>query len=410
MFTSFDRLRAVALSQRSESTEAGFGIGGKRTTPRQRLSLWETYSGGDPTGTYQQGRGVLRYTPTVDLSGPGRPSHQWLWRACRHNGPEATPNSVASLVELQWGYGVGALCPTIVTAAPGAMLASLRCVIESCRESPIERSVLGIHLEGPYISAVDGPRGAHPLEHVRPPDWDEFCGFQEAAEGRIRLVTLAPEVEGAIPFIERLVKQQIVVSPGHTNAETRDIAEATRAGARLSTHLGNGAHFSLQRHPNYIWDQLANDGLMASFIVDGHHLPPSVVKSVVRGKETHRTILISDAVVMAGLPPGFYPVGSQTIEVGPEGRISLAGTPYLFGAGASIEQGVANVVRFAETSLPEAIHMASLHPARLLSREGELGTLEPGKKANIIVFEWTETGIQVHQTVVEGQVVSDAGV
>ena len=97
-------------------------------------------------------------------------------------------------------------------------------------------------------------------------------------------------------------------------------------------------------------------------------------------------------------------------EVGPEGRISLAGTPYLFGAGASIEQGVANVVRFAETSLPEAIHMASLHPARLLSREGELGTLEPGKKANIIVFEWTETGIQVHQTVVEGQVVFDAGV
>ncbi len=227
MFTSFDRLRAVALSQRSESTEAGFGIGGKRTTPRQRLSLWETYSGGDPTGTYQQGRGVLRYTPTVDLSGPGRPSHQWLWRACRHNGPEATPNSVARLVELQWGYGVGALCPTIVTAAPGAMLASLRCVIEACRESPIERSVLGIHLEDPYISAVDGPRGAH---------------------------------------------------------------------------------FSLQRHPNYIWDQLADDGLMASFIVDGHHLPPSLVKSMVRGKETHRTILISDAVVMAGLPPGFYPV------------------------------------------------------------------------------------------------------
>ena len=326
------------------------------------------------------------------------------------NGPEATPNSIASMVELQWGCGVGALCPTVVTAAPEAMLASLRCVSEACRESRIERSVLGIHLEGPYISAVDGPRGAHPLEHVRPPNWDEFCRFQEAAEGRIRLVTLAPEIEGAIRFIERLVEQQIVVSLGHANAETRDITEATRAGARLSTHLGNGAHSSLPRHPNYIWDQLANDNLMASFIVDGHHLPPSVVKSMVRGKETRRSILISDAVVMAGLPPGFYPVGFQTIEVGPEGRISLAGTPYLFGAGASIDQGVANVVRFAGISLPEAVHMASLHPAQLMSREGELGTLEPGKKANIIRFEWTETGIQIHQTVVEGQVVFDAGV
>ena len=290
------------------------------------------------------------------------------------------------------------------------MLASLRYVSEACRDPQIERSVLGIHLEGPYISAVDGPRGAHPIEHVRPPNWDEFCRFQEAAEGRIRLVTLAPETEGAIQFIERLVDQQIVVSLGHASAETRDIAEAARAGARLSTHLGNGAHASLKRHPNYIWDQLANDNLMASFIVDGHHLPPSVVKSMVRSKETRRSILISDAVVMAGLPSGLYPVGSQTVEVGPEGRISLAGTPYFFGAGASIDQGVANVVRFAGTPLSEAIHMASLHPAQLLSKEGELGTLEPGKKANIIRFEWTETGIQIQQTVVGGQVVFDAGI
>ena len=122
------------------------------------------------------------------------------------NGPEATPDSIASMVELQWGCGVGALYPTVVTAAPEAMLASLKCISRACCDPQIERSVLGIHLEGPYISAVDGPRGAHPIEHVRPPNWDEFCRFQEAAEGRIRLVTLAPEIEGAIPFIERLVE------------------------------------------------------------------------------------------------------------------------------------------------------------------------------------------------------------
>ena len=321
------------------------------------------------------------------------------------NGPETTAGSIRRMVELQWRCGVGALCPTVVTAASDAIGSSLSCVSKACRDPRIARSVLGIHLEGPYISPVDGPRGAHPVEHVRSPDWDEFSRFQEAAEGRIRLVTLAPEVEGAISFIERLVEQGIVVGLGHTNARPQDIVEATRAGAQLSTHLGNGAHSSLPRHPNYIWDQLACDELVASFIVDGHHLTPSVVKSMIRCKAIHRSLLVSDAVVMAGLPPGLYLVGSDTVEVSREGKIALAGTPYLFGAGASIAEGVANVMRFCGISAADAIHMASLNPARLLSREEELGTLEPGKKANLILFDWPDSGIRIHQTVVEGEVV-----
>lgn len=324
------------------------------------------------------------------------------------NGPQATPKSVARMVKLQWGCGVALVCPTVVTDTPEAMLRSLRCISEACCDRRIARSILGIHLEGPYISDVDGPRGAHPHEHVRPPSWDEFSRFQEAAEGRIRLVTLAPELEGAIPFIKRLVDHGVAVALGHTGAQTRDIENATQAGARMSTHLGNGAHSLLQRHPNYIWDQLANDDLAASFIVDGHHLPPSVVKSMIRSKETHRSILVSDAVVMAGLPPGLYPVGSQMIEVDGDGRISLAGTPYLFGAGAALHQAVDNVVRFAGVTLSDAIHMASLHPAQLLERGNELGTLEPGKKANLIQFEWDDTGIGVCQTFVDGELVFEA--
>src|SRR5262249_51041292 len=142
----------------------------------------------------------------------------------------------------------------------------------------------GFHVEGPHISPDDGPRGAHPRRWVRPPDVDEFHRWQEAARGHIRLVTVAPEWPEAPRYIEALVGEGIVISLGHTNANGAQIAAAASAGATMSTHLGNGAHAILQRHPNYIWEQLAEDRLMASFIVDGIHLPKSFVKVALRAK------------------------------------------------------------------------------------------------------------------------------
>src|SRR5262249_46804632 len=154
---------------------------------------------------------------------------------------------------------------------------------QACEKDPqLARAIPGIHLEGPYISAEDGPRGAHARQHVRPPDWDEFCRLQDLAGGRIRLVTLAPETAGALPFIERLSRAGVVVALGHTAASGECIRDAIQAGARLSTHLGNGAHAVLPRHPNYIWEQLADDGLWASIICDGHHLPESVMRCILR--------------------------------------------------------------------------------------------------------------------------------
>src|SRR5436305_1458777 len=134
--------------------------------------------------------------------------------------------------------------------------------------------------------------------------WAEFCWLQEAAGTRIRLVTLAPEHENALPFIEQLVRSGVVVALGHTAASAARIREAIAAGARLSTHLGNGSHAMLPRHDNYIWEQLAADNLWASIIVDGHHLPPSVVQSIVRCKTPSRLLLTCDASPLAGLPPG----------------------------------------------------------------------------------------------------------
>ena len=325
------------------------------------------------------------------------------------NEAETSPESVAQVVRSQWRAGIGAYLPTVTTHSQNRMLGSVRAITDACRDPLIRRSILGIHLEGPHISALDGPRGAHPLEHVRLPAWDEFLRMQEAAEGKVLLVTLAPELEGAIPFIERLVNAGVVVAIGHTNASEDDLAAAVAAGARLSTHLGNGAHSLLPRHPNYIWEQLSRDELDCSVIADGHHLPASVLKCILRCKGVERTIVISDAITQAGLPPGTYPAAGGKMEVAANGRISLAGTPYLAGAGADLGQGVSNLVRMGVASRRDALRMATLNPARLLSRDSRMGALEAEKLANLIQFSWTDDGIRIHRTVVGGQVVFDGG-
>ena len=242
------------------------------------------------------------------------------------------------------------------------------------------------HLEGPYISPVDGPRGAHPSQHVRPPDWDEFCRLQDAAQGRIRLATLAPEWEGAISFIERAAKSGVVVAIGHTAAGGEQIRDAIAAGARLSTHLGNGAHALLPRHSNYIWEQLAADELLASIICDGHHLPPAVVRCLVRVKSPARTILTCDASSLAGLPPGRYCEWEQELEVRPEGKIVVPGTDYLAGSWSFTDHCVGKVIQFAGVTLRDAVDMASARPRELLGLPPQL--IEPGHPAHLVLFDW----------------------
>ena len=325
------------------------------------------------------------------------------------NEAETSSESVERVVRSQWRAGIGAFLPTVTTHSQDRMLHSLKAIAAARRDPRISRSIPGIHLEGPHISSLTGPRGAHPLEHVRLPAWDEFLRMQEAAEGGIILVTLAPELEGAVPFMERLANSGVLVAIGHTNASAAALDTAIAAGARLSTHLGNGAHAELPRHPNYIWEQLSRDELDCSVIADGHHLPASVLKCILRCKGVERTILISDAITPAGRPPGTYRAAGGEVEVAANGRISLAGTPYLAGAGAHLAQGVFNLVRMGVASRRDALRMASLNPARLLSLDDRLGALEPGKLANLIQFSWTGDGIRVHRTVVAGQVVFDDG-
>jgi N-acetylglucosamine-6-phosphate deacetylase len=277
---------------------------------------------------------------------------------------------------------------------------------DACAGDPrIARAVAGIHVEGPFISPEDGPRGAHPREHVRAPDWDEFLAFQQAAGGRIRLLTLSPEWPDAAAFIRRVVASGVVVAIGHTAASPESLREAIAAGARLSTHLGNGCHAMLPRHPNYIWEQLAADELSASLIADGHHLPPSVVKTFIRAKGVNRTILVSDAVALAGMPPGAYEWLGLKVTLSSDGRIGLTGTPFLAGAALSLAAALGRVMAFAGVSMADAVTMASTNPARLLGTEG--GTLAEGARADVVVAQ-ARPGVhdvKIVQTLAGGEIV-----
>jgi N-acetylglucosamine-6-phosphate deacetylase len=320
------------------------------------------------------------------------------------NSERLTPDSVRHVVTVCRRHGLGAICPTLVTNSFEALSHGLATLHRVCEDdSDVARSIPGIHLEGPYICAQDGPRGAHPKQHVRPPDWDEFRCFQDAAGGRIRLVTLAPEHEGALPFIERLSAAGIVVALGHTAASGERIREAVRAGARLSTHLGNGSHAVLPRHPNYIWEQLAEDGLWASLICDGHHLPPSVVRCMVRVKTPARTVLTCDASSLAGLPPGRYREWDQDFEVDPSGKVVVPGTSYLAGSWAFTDRCIGNVIRFAGVSLADAVDMAGARPRQLLGLP--LCRIEVGQSAELVLFDWQKGGDFRVQATILGEVV-----
>jgi N-acetylglucosamine-6-phosphate deacetylase len=274
------------------------------------------------------------------------------------NAPDLTTDRVAEALDRMRATGVTRCLPTLITSPFEQFAASARLIAGMSHPS-----IAGIHMEGPYISPEDGARGAHPRAHVTPASLDDFSRRQDAAGGRIVLVTLAPEAPGAIALIEHLVASGVRVAIGHTSATPPQLAGAIAAGATLATHLGNGCAQMLPRHPNVIWELLAADAVFASFIVDGHHLPPATAKAMVRAKGAAKTILVTDAIAAAGCIPGRYTIGGVDCDLGADGRVSLPGTPYLAGSSLTLDRAIANTVRFTGLPLDAVIPMASTIPA-----------------------------------------------
>jgi N-acetylglucosamine-6-phosphate deacetylase len=290
--------------------------------------------------------------------------------------PALTADRLLEAVAAVGRTGVTRFLPTLVTSSLEAFAARARTIARTAHPA-----IAGIHMEGPYISPEDGFRGVHARAFVRDADPDDFKRRQEAAEGRIRLVTLAPEAPGALRLVEHLAASGVRVAIGHTAASGPQIADAVRAGATLSTHLGNGCAPMLPRHPNVIWEQLGEDRLLASFIVDGHHLPPATVRSMIRAKTPARTILVTDAIAAAGMPPGRYTVAGQEVELSAEGRVAAPGAVTLAGSVLRLDAAIGNTVRFTGLPLDEVVAMASTRPAEYLG-------LRP---AGRVIAEWDET-------------------
>lgn len=265
--------------------------------------------------------------------------------------------------------GVVAALPTIITDDAEAMLARAARYAEFLERDPeLARRFPGLHIEGPFISPEDGPRGAHPEAHCRvPAELSDFLDALITASGdRISVLTLAPELEGALELIERAAGQGICVAIGHTQASPEEIEAAERAGARLSTHLGNGSHQHLPRHANYIQAQLARDGLAASFIADGHHVPFYALKNFIRAKTPARSILVTDAMAAAEVGPGTYRLGEDEVVVREDLYVSKPGAPNLAGSALTLDHAVLNVARHCNVSLDTAWQMASAQPASLI--------------------------------------------
>jgi N-acetylglucosamine-6-phosphate deacetylase len=315
-------------------------------------------------------------------------------------------DTLQKMIRALWREGVTTCYPTVITNSPETITATMLTLARACdSDADTARGVGGIHLEGPFISPDDGARGAHDRRFVAPPDWEQFRRWQGAAGGRIRIVTMSPEWPQSADFITRCAQSGVTVSIGHTSATPAQIADAVRAGARMSTHLGNAAHLMLPRHPNYLWEQLAQDDLWACVIADGFHLPDQVLKVIMKVKGD-RTMLVSDAVALAGMPPGPYtmPVGGKVVLT-PQGRLHLAANENLLaGSAQMLLKGIEHLVRSRLATLAQAWDMASIRPASFMNLP-TAGGLTPGAPADFVLFRRTADKIDLEATYKAGHAV-----
>ena len=278
--------------------------------------------------------------------------------------------------------------PTIVTRPQNVILRNIRKIIDLRKKNmKIHESITGIHIEGPYISAEDGPRGAHDLRYVRAADIHELDEWIEASEGNIKIITIAPEVENALEFISYASSKGIICSIGHTNADLRCIEAAVQAGAKLSTHLGNGCNKLVDRSDNLINAQLSQDSLWASFIADGLHIPLYALKAFLRSKTFERSIIISDMAPVAGLPATKIKWGNLEVENCPDGAVRLYGSPYLAGAGSFLLDNINNLIESIGIPMNIAFSMVTTNPTNLFGLEKDRISINlPTSPLDVFIF------------------------
>ena len=308
------------------------------------------------------------------------------------NDDQVTPETVQALARAMLASGVTTFLPTLITASEAQLTKALVAVQAARRLDPVVANMVPyVHVEGPAIAPEDGPRGAHPAAHVRAPSVAEFDRWQQASGSVVGMVTLSPHWPESAAYISHVVASGVHVALGHTDASPAQIVAAVDAGARISTHLGNGMYAMINRRRNPFWAQLVDDRLCASFIADGHHLAPDLLKVMLRSKGLGQSMIVSDATAIGGMSAGHYQASiGGAVTLSANGRLSMndGSDQYLAGAALPLLAGVANLVRDGGLGLSDALGLATVQPGRWV---GGRGLQAPGQPADLIRFNWDTT-------------------
>jgi N-acetylglucosamine-6-phosphate deacetylase len=320
-----------------------------------------------------------------------------------HDVMEGSDESLAAIETMMARHGVTSYYPTTVSAPFDQTLKSLEALGKAAkrnatgsRSDPPRARLLGIHLEGPFISHAR--RGVHPSLYLQPPSVDAFERMWEAAAGHVCVLTLAPELDGALELIGKASRRGVCVSIGHSNATLPQTLAGIRAGARHATHSFNAMRQLDHRDPGLIGAILTDRSMTADIIADGIHVDPVVVDLFVRAKGIDGAVLITDGISAIGMPDGIYRLGSLEVEVRDnhcESHGKLAGSLL------TLDRAVRNAMKFAQLSFQDSLRMATLNPARVLGIQDRKGVLRPNADADITVF--SPAG-EVLQTIVGGAV------
>lgn len=300
------------------------------------------------------------------------------------SAPGLTLDQVGQVVKALRQRGTIAFCPTVITSSPRIYEENLPVLAQAHNHPDLASHLLGIHLEGPFISPEEGARGAHSAENTLPPDPEFYRRLHEMAQGRVALVTLAPELPGSLNLIQEIVSSGVAVSLGHHLGDRKQIGLACDAGARASTHLGNGIPNLLPRHPNPIWDQLDEERLTLMLITDGHHLPDAFVRVVARLATSRRLVVVSDSAPVAGLNPGQYTTLGQKVLLEDSGRLWNPVGNHLVGSSRNLLECMNHLANLELFTEDELWRMGYHNPLALIQKN-----LDPGSFADFpqILFQ-----------------------
>jgi N-acetylglucosamine-6-phosphate deacetylase len=300
-----------------------------------------------------------------------------------HDTMDGRPDTLEALARHHWARGVTRFVTSTMTASRPDLLAAVRAVGEAAPRVP---SCLGLHLEGPYLNADH--RGAQVPDHLRSPDLAELQTLWEVSGGRLRQITLAPELEGGLEAVRWCRENGVIPALGHSGAPYSIAQAAIAQGLRHATHLFNGMASIHHRNPGPVPALLASPSVTLELIVDGIHLDPAVVRWVVQQAGQGRIVLVTDSIRAAGLADGDYELGGQTVHVA--NGIARTDSGSLAGSTLRLLHAVFNFARFSGCALSDALAAATLNAARVLGMEWALGSLTPGKLGDVVVFNANE--------------------